>query len=225
MQDQLFQMNAHGDTWQEPQLGDAPMIGDPTPAGAPADALERIAEARAVDEVATKLPQGSRCGIHGHSTEHGRCWECDGLTAPHVATKIEPGAILYSSWGYDQTNIDFYYVTRATAKSAWIIPMANVMTDVVGWASEHVVAGEPLWFQGWCECKHRDSAHDAEYGCRGAYGDECDCRELRPVPNVPEMHRIRRWSYGDTEHESLTLTSYSSASLWEGRKLYASHYA
>jgi hypothetical protein len=154
MQDQLFQMNAHGDTWQEPQLGDAPMIGDPTPAGAPADALERIAEAR-----------------------------------------------------------------------AWIIPMANVMTDVVGWASEHVVAGEPLWFQGWCECKHRDSAHDAEYGCRGAYGDECDCRELRPVPNVPEMHRIRRWSYGDTEHESLTLTSYSSASLWEGRKLYASHYA
>src|SRR5579872_670440 len=38
----------------------------------------------------------------------------------HVADKIEPGAILYSSWGYDQTNIDFYLVTRSTKSSAWI---------------------------------------------------------------------------------------------------------
>ena len=68
--------------------------------------------------------------------------------------------------------------------------------------------------------------HDSEYGCRGAYGDACDCTALAAgVPNKPEMHRIRRWSYGDETHESVTLTSYSSASLWAGGKLYASHYA
>jgi hypothetical protein len=151
---------------------------------------------------------------------------------PHVADKIEPGAILYSSWGYDQTNIDFYMVTRTTAKSAWIVPMSNPVVDQVAWLAEHVTAGEPQWFSQWCECGHALSNHgNDEIGgpithCRGAYGDSCNCPELRPVPNVPEMHRIRRYSYGDgVQHESLHLTSYSSASLWEGGKLYASHYA
>lgn len=151
--------------------------------------------------------------------------------APHVADKIEPGAILYSSWGYDQTNIDFYMVTRCTAKSAWIVPMSSTMTEQVGWASEHVVAGEPRYLSDWCECKHRvsnhgtfgvDPADQVEY-CRGAYGDECDCHQLRRRPNVPELHRIQR--YGDPVREALRLTSYSSAWLWEGSQLYASHYA
>lgn len=30
------------------------------------------------------------------------------------------GDILYSSWGYDQTNIDFFQVVKATDKSVWI---------------------------------------------------------------------------------------------------------
>lgn len=149
---------------------------------------------------------------------------------PHVADRIEPGAILYSSWGYDQTNIDYYMVTRTTAKSCWIVPMSSVMTEAVGWASENVIAGEPQWFQGWCECKHRESNHGTVLNmagpdythCRGAYGDECDCNEFRPVPNVPEMHRIQRGWRGQ---DCITLTSYSSASLWDGGKLYASHYA
>lgn len=156
--------------------------------------------------------------------------------APHVATKIEPGAILYSSWGYDQTNIDFYYVTRVTKSSCWIVPMSNAHHDNgPGFSpmSEDVTAGEVQWFQRWCECRHPLDNHGEYSGasndtyCRGAYGDECPCSERRPVPNVPEMHRIRRWSYGgDSEmRESITLTSYSSASLWEGGKMYASHYA
>ena len=29
-------------------------------------------------------------------------------------TLAEPGTILVSTWGYDQTNVDFYEVTRAT---------------------------------------------------------------------------------------------------------------
>jgi hypothetical protein len=148
---------------------------------------------------------------------------------PHVADKIEPGAILYSSWGYDQTNIDFYMVTRTTAKSAWIVPMSSPIVDQVGWLAEHVTAGEPQWFSKWCECRHVVGNHgmvlnmagDDYPHCRGSYGDDCDCHEIRPVPNVPKMHRINRTTYGETLH----LTSYSSASLWEGRKLYTSHYA
>ena len=147
---------------------------------------------------------------------------------PHVATKIEPGAILYSSWGYDQTNVDYYMVTRTTKSSAWIVPMFHSETPESGYSP---MAGftMPLAVQThsrWCECRHPVDNH-SEYGCRGAYGEECPCNGANPAEIKPEMHRIRRWSYGnDSEmHESLTLSSYSSASLWDGARKYASHYA
>jgi hypothetical protein len=33
---------------------------------------------------------------------------------------LKVGTIMVSSWGYDQTNIDFYVVVRSNAKTAWI---------------------------------------------------------------------------------------------------------
>ena len=32
-------------------------------------------------------------------------------------TKLEPGDILYASWGYEQTNIDFYKVKKLCGKT------------------------------------------------------------------------------------------------------------
>ena len=179
-----------------------------------------------------ELPMGSRCGIHGHNTETGRCWECDQDAGrpvqPHVADIIEPGAILYSSWGYDQTNVDFYMVTRTTKASAWIVPMGSHETQE-GFMSGKATPTEPRYVSEWCECDHRVGNHgtgvtvdgpDYSY-CRGAYGDECACSELRPRPIKPAMHRIRR--YGD--RECLSLSSYAGAYLWDGASKYASHYA
>lgn len=151
---------------------------------------------------------------------------------PHVASKIEPGAILYSSWGYDQTNIDFYMVTRTTAKSAWIVPMSSPITEEVGWLSENVVAGEPMTHTNVCECGHNiRGRHHTVYVvggndytvCEDSYHsdyDKCECREIRPQAIKPEMHRIQTYREGGC----LSLTSYSSAWLWEGRKLNATHY-
>ncbi len=147
---------------------------------------------------------------------------------PHVADKIEPGAILYSSWGYEQTNIDYYMVTRVTKSSAWIVPM-TAHEEQTGFMSGQATPLLPKFVSDWCECKHRIHNHGTvlnmageDYShCRGAFGDECECTELRPVAIVPEMHRIRRYGNG----ESLNLTSYSSASLWDGASKYASHYA
>lgn len=151
---------------------------------------------------------------------------------PHVATTIEPGAILYSSWGYDQTNVDWYMVTRTTRASAWIVPM-SAHEEQTGFMSGQASPLEPMTHSGWCECGHRASNHGtvlnmtgADYShCRGAYSDACDCPELRPVPIKPEMHRIRRDTWSGEVHESLSLTSYSSATLWDGASKYASHYA
>lgn len=81
---------------------------------------------------------------------------------PHVAEKIEPGAILYSSWGYDQTNIDYYMVKRVTKSSAWIVPMTQNETPRAGYSpmSGFTIPLEPLEFSQWCKCDHRVSNHD-----------------------------------------------------------------
>jgi hypothetical protein len=36
----------------------------------------------------------------------------------HVEHTLKVGDVLYSSWGYDQTNIDFYQVTRLVGKQS-----------------------------------------------------------------------------------------------------------
>lgn len=117
--------------------------------------------------------------------------------APHIAERIEPGAILYSSWGYDQTNVDYYLVTRTTWASCWIVPMSHVECPSAGYSpmSGHTTPLEAITSDRWGE------------------------------PIVPKMHRIRRYGYGERTEEAVTLTSYSSARLWDGWALYASHYA
>jgi len=143
----------------------------------------------------------------------------------HVAEKIEPGAILYSSWGYDQTNIDYYMVTRCTAKSAWIVPM-KAHEEPSGFMCGHSTPLEPMTHTSFCECGHSVYRHQHVLNMSGpdyhvCSEGVCACRDPRPQVIVPKVHRIRRF----TSSESLSLTSYSSAYLWEGRAHYASHYA
>lgn len=38
---------------------------------------------------------------------------------------VEVGDLLYDSWGYDQTNIDFYQITKVGKSSVWIRPIAS----------------------------------------------------------------------------------------------------
>jgi hypothetical protein len=47
---------------------------------------------------------------------------------PHVADTIELGAILYSSWGYEQTNIDFYCVVEMSKAMVKILPLTASIT-------------------------------------------------------------------------------------------------
>lgn len=44
--------------------------------------------------------------------------------------QLEVGDILYSSWGYDQTNIDFYKVKRFAGKTMIeLVPIESQLTD------------------------------------------------------------------------------------------------
>lgn len=43
---------------------------------------------------------------------------------PHT---LQVGDVIYNSWGYDQTNIDFYQVARVSANFVWLQEMSSEM--------------------------------------------------------------------------------------------------
>jgi hypothetical protein len=66
----------------------------------------------------------------------------------HVATEYEPGAILEYSWGYDQTNIDYFMVTKRTtspkgAVNLTLVPMTTEDVVETGFMSGRCSPGMP----------------------------------------------------------------------------------
>jgi len=54
---------------------------------------------------------------------------------PHPAQQLEIGAILVASWGYEQTNVDFYVVVEMTAKTVKLLPMNKTSRQSEGYSS------------------------------------------------------------------------------------------
>lgn len=48
--------------------------------------------------------------------------------AEEFMKQVKVGDFFYSSWGYEQTNIDFYQVTKKTAKTVWLRPVSSNVT-------------------------------------------------------------------------------------------------
>lgn len=64
-----------------------------------------------------------------------------------MAHPLTVGTVLYSSWGYDQTNIDFYEVVKATAKTVTIRGIKQVRThDGYMQGSCVPATGDDRWF-------------------------------------------------------------------------------
>lgn len=58
---------------------------------------------------------------------------------------MKTGDVLSYSWGYDQTNVEFFEVVRATPKSAWLRPIAGSMPEgETGFMSGHSVPAQPV---------------------------------------------------------------------------------
>lgn len=92
------------------------------------------------------------------------------------------GDILGSSWGYEQTNVDFYQIIAVTAKTLTIQQMRK--------DSE-----ETGWLQGTCTPRPNDFVKDSK-------------------PMVRKVHS-----------NYINLTSYSGASLWDGKPMHWTAYA
>lgn len=52
---------------------------------------------------------------------------------------ITAGTVLVSSWGYDQTNVDFYEVQKVANGWAWIQPIGQETVETTSYLSETVI--------------------------------------------------------------------------------------
>lgn len=48
---------------------------------------------------------------------------------------LQPDQILHYSWGYEQTQCEFFIVTRRTTGTVWIQKIGSIKTQDTGWAS------------------------------------------------------------------------------------------
>ena len=101
------------------------------------------------------------------------------LQASEAAKTIKVGDIFYSSWGYDQTNIDFYQVTKVSAKTAEIRPIAG--SEVPG-------------------ARYEPGSSSQVTAAKDSFTGPAEKHLIQSYDGKPYFH----------------LTSYSSASAWDG---------
>ena len=117
--------------------------------------------------------------------------------------KVQPkvGDILYSSWGYDQTNIDFYKVVRVSESSVWIQQIGKKVVEVTGWAHQNVVPVDSSEYQVRNWDKEKDD------------WDNVNAFITKTYPVQRKKIQDKSWSGG----WYVSLNSFSSASLWDGK--------
>ena len=104
------------------------------------------------------------------------------------------GDILYSSWGYDQTNIEFFKVVKVSEFSVWIQKVGSKVVEVTGWAHQNVAPTD-----------------SSEYEVRVSDFDEPAVYETRSY--AIRRHKIQAYGNG----YGVSLNSYASAWLWDGK--------
>jgi len=120
-------------------------------------------------------------------------------TIEKVVPKV--GDILYSSWGYDQTNIEFFKVVKTSEFSVWIQKQGQKIVEITGWAHENVVPNG-----------------SSDYETRDWDGQDSTQYITRSYP--VKRHKIL---YGYGEGYGVSLNSYASAFLWDGSPKGQSH--
>lgn len=77
----------------------------------------------------------------------------------NMVNPFKVGDILYDSWGYDQTNIDFFQVVEIGPKSVKIRPIRQKFSGDCGFMSEYVSAS-PDQFTGDAQMKVLQASRD-----------------------------------------------------------------
>jgi hypothetical protein len=116
--------------------------------------------------------------------------------APAPIDALELGAILYSSWGYDQTNVDFYRVAKRTADWVTLEKIAKI--------------------------EHSD---DTEENPATFTGRVVPADPIKPIGEPLRRKIIHAGKPKEAGDAIARLTSYSYAYLWDGKPKRVSSYA
>lgn len=108
---------------------------------------------------------------------------------------LRVGDILRSSWGYDQTNVNFYEVTAVTAKSVKLRPIESNVRET------GVMCG-------------RSTPCPGEYKSWDSFIDPAGTTK-----------RVLRSTYNGETEEYIRLASFAFARKWDGEPAYTSWYA
>jgi len=60
-----------------------------------------------------------------------------------MSAQYDVGTIVESSWGYDQTNIDFYRIEKRTGNTLWLLPLTCTRANGDGYMTGTAVPGTP----------------------------------------------------------------------------------
>jgi hypothetical protein len=114
----------------------------------------------------------------------------------------QPGAIIYSSWGHEQTNIDFYRIEKRSGSSVTLTPLRSEVTETHFMSGKRVPLDTP---------KDYASDHDVAWGNK-------DLENPKPS--------FRRKLKLDAAGKIIGLTISSGwAKIWDGRPMTCSWYA
>jgi hypothetical protein len=58
--------------------------------------------------------------------------------------RLKPGVILVSSWGYEQTNVDFYRVASVKKSTVTLEQLTNKVVSSDAWSSGRVIPGDDI---------------------------------------------------------------------------------
>lgn len=124
-------------------------------------------------------------------------------TAATTAHTLTVGTILSSSWGYDQTNICYYEVVKATRTQVTLQELAHWTVDTTGYSdSVYPAMGDTdeRFKKSWV---HFDAA-----------GNLLD----PPVQRIEaKTRKVHTWTDRNGEvHYSVRMSSYEHASVWTG---------
>lgn len=155
------------------------------------------------------------------------------MTAEQAGIKL--GDVFTRSWGYDQTNVNYYLVVGITpsGKSVKLREVGSTCIDDPHAPATHVVPDTTRFIDDgdrWCvNCKQRTHVrnglleHSAtmQADCINDEGYETGTQVQAPPPTI-YTKRIQAYPQYNSDEVSvyLAFNSYSSLSKWDGRAKY-----
>jgi len=156
---------------------------------------------------------------------------------------VEIGHILSASWGYDQTNIDYYKVIRKTAAMVEVVAIGQKFVEAASYMSEYVMPDpenelyETYWFipgEPWSEKKIVSEKGWEIDPVQGEWHEkpwkwDASFSKQEIVENAVKYRKAKISKHKATfdKHNGLCIkfASYKYAYSWDGKKDFQSHWA